>query len=93
MTEINLPFVKFTYTLVDLNGMPQQKSWIVNLMCVVSIESISNSDLKIFLNNNQVLFVDLGQEYNASEVMDELLDWSAVGEDYNVYKLDTYEKK
>jgi hypothetical protein len=93
MNEIYSPFVKFTYTLVDLHGMPQQKSWIVNLACVVSIESISSTDLKIFLNNNQVLFVDLGQDYNASDVMNNLLDWSAVGEDYNVYKLDSYEKK
>ena len=31
MSDTYSPFVKFTYTLLDLDGRPQKKSWMLNL--------------------------------------------------------------
>jgi hypothetical protein len=93
MSDSYSPFVKFTYTILDLEGLPQQKSWLLNLSYVISIESGNNNDLKIFLNNNQVIEVELGRDYNAVTLMNEILDLSAEGLDYNVYKINSFEKK
>ena len=93
MSDSYSPFVKFTYTILDLEGLPQQKSWLLNLSYVISIESGNNNDLKIFLNNNQVIEVELGRDYNAATLMNEILDLSAEGLDYNVYKINSFEKK
>ena len=46
MSETYSPFVKFTYTVLDPEGLPQQKSWLLNLSYVLSIESGNNNDLK-----------------------------------------------
>lgn len=93
MSDSYSPFVKFTYTILDLEGLPQQKSWLLNLSYVISIESGNNNDLKIFLNNNQIIEVELGRDYNAATLMNEILDLSAEGLDYNVYKINSFEKK
>ena len=43
--------------------------------------------------NDQVVTIELGRDYDASKLMDELLDLSAEGLDYNVYKINSFEKK
>ena len=78
MSDSYSPFVKFTYTILDLEGLPQQKSWLLNLSYVISIESGNNNDLKIFLNNNQIIEVELGRDYNAATLMNEILDFTGV---------------
>ena len=83
----NSPYTKFTYTLVGLKGEPEEKSFILNLNYVISIESTSNHELKIVLINNKVIIIDLGSNGLASDVMDDILDLSAVGSDYNVYNI------
>ena len=60
MLKTNSPYIKFTYTLVGLEGEPQEKSYMLNLSYIVSIESTSNHDLKIIMNNNKVILIDLG---------------------------------
>jgi len=93
MSDTYSPFVKFTYTILDPDGLPQQKSWLINLSYVVSIESGNNNDLKLFMSNDQVIIVELGHDYVSSEVMAEILDFSAEGLDYSVYKINSFEKK
>ena len=39
MPDTYSPFVKFTYTVLDLDGCPQKKSWMLNLSYIVSVES------------------------------------------------------
>jgi len=93
MSDTYSPFVKFTYTLLDLDGRPQKKSWLLNLSYIVSVESCSSNDLKIYMANDQVVTIELGRDYEASKLLDELLDLSAEGLDYNVYKINSFEKK
>ena len=93
MSETYSPFVKFTYTILDLDGLPQQKSWLLNLSYVVSIESGNNNDVKVYMSNNQIIVIELGRDYTATIVMNEILDLSAEGLDYNVYKINSFEKK
>jgi len=86
----NSPFVKFTYTVLSPNGLPEIKSWLVNIISIVSIEAPSNKELKLYLNNNQIINVNLGKDYDSNRVMDEILKLKAVGLDYNVYKINKY---
>ena len=83
----NSPYTKFTYTLVGTKGEPQEKSFVLNLNYVISIESTSNHELKIVMVNNKIILIDLGPSNKASSVMDDILDLSAVGSDYNVYNI------
>ena len=93
MSDTYSPFVKFTYTLLDLEGRPQKKSWMLNLSYIVSVESGNSNDLKIYMTNDQVITIELGRDYDASKLLEELLDLSAEGLDYNVYKINSFEKK
>ena len=93
MSDTYSPFVKFTYTLLDSDGHPQQKSWMLNLSYIVSVESGNSNDLKIYMANEQVVTIELGRDYDASKLLNELLDLSAEGLDYNVYKINGFEKK
>tara|TARA_X000001036_G_scaffold329219_1_gene307882 strand:+ start:6396 stop:6680 length:285 start_codon:yes stop_codon:yes gene_type:complete len=93
MSDTYSPFVKFTYTILDLDGHPQKKSWILNLSYIVSVESGNANDIKINMANDQVVTIELGRDYDASKLLDELLDLSAEGLDYNVYKINSFEKK
>jgi len=88
----NSPYTKFTYTLVGKKGEPQEKSFLLNLNYVISIESTSNHELKIIMVNNKVILIDLGISNKASSVMDDMLDLSAVGSDYNVYNISSIKK-
>ena len=93
MSETYSPFVKFTYTVLDPDGLPQQKSWLLNLSYVVSIESGNNNDVKVFMSNDQIIVIELGRDDTATSLMNEILDLSAEGLDYNVYKINSFEKK
>ncbi len=93
MERMQSPFIKFTYTILDHQGLPQQKSWIVNLSYIVSVEKTASNDLKMFLTNRQIVTIALGEELDAADVMNEILNLSAVGHDYNVYKIEAVEKK
>jgi len=42
--------------------------------------------------NNKVILIDLGINNKASSVMDDMLDLSAVGSDYNVYNISSIKK-
>ena len=42
--------------------------------------------------NNKIILIDLGVSNKASEVMDDILDLSAVGSDYNVYNISSINK-
>ena len=85
--KTNSPYIKFTYTLVGLNGEPEEKAYILNLSYIVSIESTSNHDLKIIMCNNKSILINLGINNKASIIMEDILDLSAVGSDYNVYNI------
>ena len=93
MEEYISKFVKFTYTILDLHGIPQSKSWIINLNYVISVETTAANDLRIILTNNQIISIDVGREIDANEVMDEILSMSAEGKNYSVYKIDSFERK
>ena len=93
MTDYNSKFVKFTYTILNPNGLPQSKSWIINLNFVISVEATAANDLRIILSNNQIISIDLGREVDASEIMNEFLSISAEGKNYSVYKIDSFERK
>ena len=93
MPDTYSPFVRFTYTVLDLDGRPQKKSWMLNLSYIVSVESGNSNDLKIYMANEQIITIELGRDYDASKLLDELLDLSAEGLDYNVYKINSFEKK
>ena len=93
MSDTYSPFVKFTYTLLDLEGRPQKKSWMLNLSYIVSVESGNSNDLKIYMTNDQVITIELGRDYDASKLLEELLDLSDEVLDYNVYKINSFEKK
>tara|TARA_B110000116_G_C16779763_1_gene557674 strand:- start:849 stop:1133 length:285 start_codon:yes stop_codon:yes gene_type:complete len=93
MSDTYSPFVRFTYTILDLDGRPQKKSWMLNLSYIVSVESGNSNDLKINMANDQVVTIEVGRDYDSSKLLDELLDLSAEGLDYNVYKINSFEKK
>ena len=92
ISNINSSYTKFTYTLVGIDGQPQEKSFMLNLSYVVSIECTSNHELKIIMNNGKIILIDLGPENKASTVMDDILDLSAVGSDYSVYNISSIDK-
>ena len=87
MSKTNSPYIKFTYTLVGIDGEPEEKSYMLNLSYIISIESTSNHHLKIIMYNNKSILIDLGLNNIASIIMDDILDLSAVGSDYNVYNI------
>ena len=87
MSKINSPYIKFTYTLVGLDGEPEEKSYMLNLSYIISIESTSNHELKITMHNDKNILIDLGLNNRASLIMDDILDLSAIGADYNVYNI------
>ena len=93
MSEFISQFVKFTYTILDPQGIPKSKSWIINLHHVVSVEATAGNDIKIFLDNNQMISIALGQGMDVEEVMDDILSLSAEGKNYSVYKIDSFERK
>ena len=93
MSEFISQFVKFTYTILNPHGIPQCKSWIINLHHVVSVEATQENDLKIFLNNNQMISISLGREIDVEEVMEDILSLTAEGKNYSVYKIDSFERK
>ena len=93
MSEFITQFVKFTYTILNPQGIPQSKSWIINLYHVVSVEETQENDLKIFLNNNQMISISLGREIDVEEVMEDILSLTAEGKNYSVYKIDSFERK
>ena len=45
------------------------------------------------MTNDQVITIELGRDYESPKLLDELLDFSAEGLDYNVYKINSFEKK
>ena len=85
----NSPFVKFTYTILNPDGTPSVKSLIVHISSIVTIESLSNHDLKFILTNNQVININIGKDQNAEKVMSDILKLKATGVDYNVYKINS----
>ena len=92
MSKSNSPYIKFTYTLIGLKGEPQEKSYMLNLSYIVSIESLTNHEIKITMNNGKIVIIDLGINNKASIIMDDILDLSAVGSDYNVYNISSIDK-
>jgi len=92
MSKSNSPYIKFTYTLIGLKGEPQEKSYMLNLSYIVSIESLTNHEIKITMNNGKIVIIDLGVNNKASIIMDDILDLSAVGSDYNVYNISSIDK-
>ena len=87
MSKANSPYVKFTYTLVGLDGEPEEKSYMLNLSYIILIESTSNHQLKITMYNDKNILIDLGLNNRASLIMDDILDLTAVGSDYSVYNI------
>ena len=87
MSKVNSPYIKFTYTLIGLKGEPQEKSYMLNLSYILSIESITNHEIKITMSNGKTVLIDLGLNNKASMIMDDILDLNAVGSDYNVYNI------
>ena len=92
MSDLYSSFVKFTYTIVDPKGIPDQKCYLLNLNFIVNIESGNNNDIKIYMSNNKIIDIELGRDYNASKLMEEILDLSAEGSDYNVYNISSFNK-
>ena len=90
--SINSPFVKFTYTVIGSNSLPEIKSWIININSIISIETLSNQEVKIFLSNRQIVNVNIGKDNNADKIMNEILKLKATGVDYNVYKINSYKQ-
>ena len=93
MSELISQFVKFTYTILNFQGIPISKSWIINLHHIVSVEATIDNNLKVFLNNNQMISISLGREMDVEEAMEDILSLSAKGKDYSVYKIDSFERK
>ena len=92
MSDLYSSFVKFTYTIVDPKGIPERKCYLLNLNFIVNIESGNNNDIKIYMSNNKIIDIELGRDYNASKLMEEILDLSAEGSDYNVYNISSFNK-
>jgi hypothetical protein len=93
MSELISQFVKFTYIILNPQGIPISKSWIINLHHIVSVEATVDNDLKVFLNNNQMISISLGREMDVEEVIEDILSLSAKGKNYSVYKIDSFERK
>ncbi len=55
-------------------------------------KQVEQNDLKVFMSNDQVVNIELGNEMNNDEVMDEILSMSAAGNDYSVYRINAYYK-
>ena len=92
MSKVNSPYIKFTYTLIGSKGDPQEKSYMLNLSYIVSIESISRHEIKITMSNSKIILINLGLNSKASVIMDDILDLTAVGSDYNVYNISSSDK-
>jgi len=92
MSKVNSPYIKFTYTLIGLKGEPQEKSYMLNLSYILSIESITNHEIKITMSNGKTVLIDLGLNNKASIIMDDILDLNAIGSDYNVYNITSSDK-
>ncbi len=58
--SINSAFIKFTYTILNPDGSPNVKSLIIHVSSIISIESVSNHDIKFVLSNNQVININIG---------------------------------
>ena len=93
MSELISQFVKFTYIILNPQGIPISKSWIINLHHIVSVEATVDNDLKVFLDNNQMISISLGREMDVEEAMEDILSLSAKGKNYSVYKIDSFERK
>tara|TARA_Y100001960_G_scaffold110867_1_gene118776 strand:+ start:219 stop:503 length:285 start_codon:yes stop_codon:yes gene_type:complete len=87
--SINSPFIKFTYTILNPDGTPNVKSLIIHVSSIVSIESVSNHDMKFVLSNNQVININIGKDNNAEKLMNEILKLEATGINYSVYKINS----
>ena len=87
--SINSPFIKFTYTILNPDGTPNVKSLIIHISSIVSIESVSNHDMKFVLSNNQVININIGKDNNAEKLMNEILKLEATGINYSVYKINS----
>ena len=74
--------------LAQISALKQGEKDIMQL-----VEEYSVEDLKIYMENEQIITIELGRDYDASILLDELLDLSAEGLDYNVYKINSFEKK
>ena len=92
MSDLYSSFVKFTYTIVNSKGVPNQKCYLLNLNFIVNIESGDNNDIKIYMSNDKIIDIELGRDCNASKLMEEILDLSAEGSDYNVYNINSFNK-
>ena len=92
MSKVNSPYIKFTYTLIGLKGEPQEKSYMLNISYILSIESITNLEIKITMSNGKTVLIDLGLNNKASIIMDDILDLNAIGSDYNVYNITSSDK-
>ena len=87
--SINSPFIKFTYTILNPDGSPNVKSLIIHVSSIISIESVSNHDIKFVLSNNQVININIGKDNNAEKLMNEILKLEATGINYSVYKINS----
>ena len=58
MSDVYSSFVKFTYTIVDPKGVPNQKCYLLNLNFIVNIESGNNNDIKIYMSNNKIIDIN-----------------------------------
>ncbi len=92
MVDIINPMVKFSYTILNPDGAPDQKSWIINLSYIIAIEATGQNDLKLYLSNDQIISIELGTDLSNSDVMEEILSTKAVGNDYSVYRINAYFK-
>ena len=50
------------------------------------------ADRVLVMNNGKIVIIDLGINNKASIIMDDILDLSAVGSDYNVYNISSIDK-
>ena len=55
-------------------------------------EPYNSDEIKITMSNGKIVLIDLGLNNKASIVMDDILDLSAVGSDYNVYNISSINK-
>ena len=88
--QINSPFIKFTYTVLGQDNLPEIKSCIINVGSIVSVQSPSKKAIKFFLNNNQIIDIKLSKDYDSNKLMNQILKLKSTGIDYNVYKISIY---
>ena len=93
MADIYSSFVRFTYTVLNPDGLPQKKSHLLNLNYIVNIESGDNNDFKIHMANDQQINIEVGKDNDVSKLINDILDYSAEGIDYNVYNVNSFAKK